>query len=245
MYRRVLDKCVLGRPGAQQQTDVILLGQFGACPGCRLRPSFCRELETLPNRREHGLIWGILAGFLLAFPVIGLTGYLYLRYGNVPVAVADKPFPDEEQIVHLALDARINRQTQSSPIQPTPENLLAGAHVFASQCAFCHGAPGEDSAIGHNEYPQAPQLWVKHTHGDVVGVSDDPAGETYWKVANGIRLTGMPAFDHALNETEMWQVSLLLAGADKPQTPEVLAAMRHSVAEFAHPERDNNGNGVK
>jgi len=27
----------------------------------------------------------------------------------------------------------------------------------------------------------------------VVGVSDDEPGETYWKVANGIRLTGMPA----------------------------------------------------
>jgi hypothetical protein len=46
-------------------------------------------------------------------------------------------------------------------------------------------------------------------------VTDDPAGETYWKVANGIRLTGMPEFKHSLNDTQMWQVSLLLANADK------------------------------
>ena len=46
-------------------------------------------------------------------------------------------------------------------------------------------------------------------------MSDDPVGETYWKVANGIRLTGMPSFDKVLNETQMWQVSLLLANADK------------------------------
>jgi mono/diheme cytochrome c family protein len=34
-------------------------------------------------------------------------------------------------------------------------------------------------------------------------------------VANGIRLTGMPAFKHVLSDTEMWQVSLLLKNADK------------------------------
>jgi thiosulfate dehydrogenase len=46
-------------------------------------------------------------------------------------------------------------------------------------------------------------------------VTDDPAGETYWKVSNGIRMTGMPSFHQSLSETQMWQVSLLLANADK------------------------------
>ncbi|HMC58879.1 MAG TPA: hypothetical protein VKJ01_06795, partial [Candidatus Solibacter sp.] len=47
------------------------------------------------------------------------------------------------------------------------------------------------------------------------GVTDDPAGETYWKVANGIRLTGMPGFSGSLSTEQMWQVSLLLSNADK------------------------------
>jgi hypothetical protein len=46
-------------------------------------------------------------------------------------------------------------------------------------------------------------------------VSDDPVGETYWKVANGIRLTGMPGFTGSLTTYQMWQVSLLLANSDK------------------------------
>lgn len=46
-------------------------------------------------------------------------------------------------------------------------------------------------------------------------MTDDEPGETYWKVANGIRLTGMPGFNQQLSTTEMWQVSLLLANADK------------------------------
>jgi mono/diheme cytochrome c family protein len=47
------------------------------------------------------------------------------------------------------------------------------------------------------------------------GVTDDPPGETYWKVANGIRLTGMPGFSQSLSPTEIWQISLMLANADK------------------------------
>ncbi len=190
------------------------------------------------DRRSHGLLLGLLSGFLLAFPVVGGAIYLYIRYGHPPVAVSDKPFPDEAAIIHIPLNARIDREIQTSPIAATPENLLSGAHIYASQCAFCHGSPGNDSGIGTNEYPSAPQLWKKHRHGDVVGVSDDPAGETYWKVANGIRLTGMPSYQHNLSETEMWQVSLLLAQAEKPQLPEVASVLGSTVANFAHPEQD-------
>ena len=71
-------------------------------------------------------------------------------------------------------------------------------------------------------YPDAPPLWESHHNGDVVGVSDDPPGETYWKAANGIRLTGMPAYKDILSDTQLWQVSLLLANANKPLPPAAL-----------------------
>jgi hypothetical protein len=51
------------------------------------------------------------------------------------------------------------------------------------------------------------------------GVTGDPAGFTYWKVANGIRLTGMPAFTGTLYDVQIWQVSQLLAnGSRLPST---------------------------
>jgi mono/diheme cytochrome c family protein len=59
-------------------------------------------------------------------------------------------------------------------------------------------------------FPPPPQL----LNNDEM-VTDDPVGVTYWKVANGIRLTGMPGFSKSLSATQMWQVSMLLAGADK------------------------------
>jgi hypothetical protein len=58
-------------------------------------------------------------------------------------------------------------------------------------------------------FPKPPKLL------EGKGVTDDSPGETYWKVANGIRLSGMPSFSDSLSQTQMWQVSLLLANADK------------------------------
>jgi mono/diheme cytochrome c family protein len=70
--------------------------------------------------------------------------------------------------------------------------------------------PGqEQTPIAKGEFPKPPALFKGK------GVTDDPAGVTYWKVANGIRLTGMPGFKGSLTDEQMWQVSLLLANADK------------------------------
>jgi hypothetical protein len=58
-------------------------------------------------------------------------------------------------------------------------------------------------------FPKPPQLFRGK------GVTDDPASETYWKAANGIRLSGMPSFKTKLTETQLWQVSELLAHANE------------------------------
>jgi thiosulfate dehydrogenase len=100
-----------------------------------------------------------------------------------------------------------------------------GAKIYKADCAACHGTPGHDVSFAQHMYPVAPQLWKKHPKGNVVGVSDDEPGETYWKVANGIRLTGMPAFDHVLTDTQMWQVTLLLKNADQQLPDPVMAIL--------------------
>jgi mono/diheme cytochrome c family protein len=110
------------------------------------------------------------------------------------------------------------------PVQADEATFTAGAAVYHAQCAPCHGVPGRVSPFAKTMFPSAPQLFERH--GKHVGVSDDEPGESYWKVANGIRLTGMPAYKQVLNETEMWQVTLLLAHADQlpPGVQKLLAA---------------------
>jgi mono/diheme cytochrome c family protein len=104
---------------------------------------------------------------------------------------------------------------------------LAGAEVYKRNCAVCHGLPsGEKTAIANGMYPKPPQLF----HG--TGVTDDDAWESYWKVEGGIRMTGMPGFKGPLNETQIWQVAVLVKNADKI-TPAVRAALTEAVATAA------------
>ncbi len=162
------------------------------------------------------LLFGVILGLILA-PV---AVFAWLRWGHPPVAVTDPPLPFERQITHGPLNARIaSEMPGAAPIQPDEGNLVAGAEIYRDQCSACHGFYGKPSQFAPHMYPSAPQLWEKHRNSAVVGVSDDPPGETYWKAANGIRLTGMPSFKTLLTDTQIWQVSLLLANADKPLPP--------------------------
>ena len=163
------------------------------------------------------------AGVLVVLLLLPLLGWFYLRSGMIPVATAATPFPFERRITGIALRAIIQRDAPKTVALPTtPENLTGGAEVYKQNCAVCHGLPIQaKTSIAAGMFPPPPQLFQTDQM-----VTDDPAGVTYWKVANGIRLTGMPGFKKTLSETQLWQVSLLLANADKlpPATQQALVA---------------------
>ncbi|HZC66957.1 MAG TPA: cytochrome c [Candidatus Dormibacteraeota bacterium] len=154
---------------------------------------------------------GLLLGIVLGVLLVGAAIHFYFASGQAPVAVTAAPMPFERRYAHIALDAYLNRLAHPEPQTPADEtNFLAGAEVYKSNCAVCHGLPAQPkTAIAAGMFPKPPQLWKG------VGVTDDEAWETYWKVENGIRMTGMPGFKGALNEAQIWQVSVLLKNADK------------------------------
>lgn len=157
----------------------------------------------------------VVVSFLAGLVLLPLAIVLYLVYGKPPVATADEPFPLEAKIVKIPLHARIKAEMPAnSPVQATDDNLNAGASIYEDKCENCHGVTGEPSSIGDKMFPPAPQLWAKKKSG-AVGVSNDPVGAIYWKIKNGIRLSGMPAYEKVLTEQQLWQVTLLLAHANQ------------------------------
>ena len=181
-------------------------------------------MATSKSRAGSSGVLKFILGFVFAFVVLFVGVFIYFKFGKPPVATADKPFPFEAQIVKVPLNARIDREMEKPPFGTSEDVYETGAMAYKLQCAACHGVPGEDVAFAKGMYPHAPQLWKKHARGNVVGVSDDEAGETYWKIKNGIRLTGMPSFDHVLTTEQMWDVALLLKNADQ-QLPDPVMAM--------------------
>ena len=153
----------------------------------------------------------------------------YFLSGSAPVATDAPPMSMEKYLAKKALHAVLNREMPKTvPISTDEANYLAGAQLYKDNCAVCHGLPGQPAtAIACGMFPKPPELF----HGK--GVTDDEPGETYWKVVHGIRLTGMPGFRGALTDTQAWQVSILLANADK--LPESVKALLANLAPQTAP----------
>jgi thiosulfate dehydrogenase len=151
------------------------------------------------------------AGLIVGILLLPVCAFLYVWFGYAPVATAAPPLPLERTITRIALNARIKKEApKDSPVPANEANLLAGAKVYREYCAVCHGTAGEaKTATANGMFPAPPQLFKGK------GVTDDPVGETFWKASNGIRLTGMPAYRGSLSGDQLWQVSQLLANADK------------------------------
>lgn len=153
------------------------------------------------------MIKGLVIGCFLAAGIFAGGFFYYFASGMAPVATADPPMPFEKKLANISLDAHIEKQhiTQSS-IAADEATFLAGADVYKQNCAACHGLPGQPPTdYAATMYPKPTELFRGK------GVSDDPASESYWKAANGIRLSGMPAFKTKLTDTQLWQVSELVA----------------------------------
>ena len=139
----------------------------------------------------------------ITLPVAGL---LYLRFGYVPVAVDGPVIPFEELLAGAAVQARIARDAPTKAAFPaTEENIIAGARIYRERCVACHGLPGSTATPeAKGMFPPPPQFFEK-------AMGNEPVGQNYWIVANGIRLSGMPGYRAALSEEQLWQVTQFLA----------------------------------
>jgi mono/diheme cytochrome c family protein len=160
---------------------------------------------------------GVVATVL--FIVIG--GLTFVKMGGIPMETTSHPLPFEETIAKMAIRASFGNAAQDkSPIPADDTNLTAGAQLFITHCAVCHGTPGQPrSAISKGMFPPPPRLFKQ---GEMV--TNDPEGISYWKVTHGIRLSGMPGFESTLSETQRWQLAMLVKHADA-LPPAVLAVL--------------------
>jgi len=162
-----------------------------------------------------------LIGLIVGLLVLPVAFVLLVATGRMPVAASDSALPFEATVASAGLYARIRKEAPNRNVSEfAPSELVTGADIYQRNCAMCHGLPNQQvPPVGQGEFPRPPQLFTVDGR-----VSDDPPGESYWKVKNGIRLTGMPAFEKSLTDVQMWDVTALVARADNlpPQGMEAL-----------------------
>ena len=149
-------------------------------------------------------------GFITATVVLLLAGFCYVRFGFVDPR-ADIPVNSLESKIGMpALDASVDRRAPEikNPLPANDANLLAGMKIYQTNCASCHGdISRHDGMLAEALYPRAPQF--------IEDAPDMPENQNFYIIEHGIRLSGMPAWNKALNEQEVWQVTSFLSHIDK------------------------------
>jgi predicted CXXCH cytochrome family protein len=85
-----------------------------------------------------------------------------------------------------------------NPLKNDPADVAAGRELYREKCETCHGYDGGGkTTIGGNQYPRPPAL-----RSFAIQAASD--GELFYHIRNGIRNTGMPAWN--LPDRQIWQL---------------------------------------
>jgi mono/diheme cytochrome c family protein len=151
-----------------------------------------------------------ILGIVVTVLVLVLGGLGVALIGFVPTNANTTPPKLEQQVAMSALDASMERHAPhiNNPVPPTDENLIEGMKIYTMNCALCHGGiDRQPSALAKSFYPPPPSL--------ILDPLDDPEWHVFYAVRTGVRYTGMPAWDKALSEQDIWKVTAFLTRIEK------------------------------
>jgi mono/diheme cytochrome c family protein len=154
--------------------------------------------------------------------VVLVTGLALVRARTNGMSTRSEPMAVERLVAGLARRAALPRRARDAR-NPVPFSDGAWAESrehFADHCASCHANDGSgDTSIGRNLYPRAPDMRL-------AGTQDLTDGELYWIIANGVRLTGMPAWGAGGdNDMDTWKLVHFIRRLND-LTPEQLEEMK-------------------
>ena len=123
-------------------------------------------------------------------------------YGGLyDVATTKQHLQPTFSVMELAMRQSVRLRARDIVEPPLADERMAlrGAGCFRDRCVQCHGAPGVAQAdIGLAMQPLPGPLVDAQRHWR--------PRELYWVTKNGIKMSGMPAWEYHLGEDEIWAV---------------------------------------
>jgi mono/diheme cytochrome c family protein len=151
-----------------------------------------------------------ILGIVIAILVLLIGGLGLALLGFLPTRANSVPPEMERHIAMSALDNSVERHAPrvNNPVPPTDENLIEGLKIYTMNCALCHGGVDrQPSTFEKSFYPPPPNL--------ILHPPDDPEWHVFYLIHNGVRYTGMPAWDKTLSEPDIWKLTAFLTHVDK------------------------------
>lgn len=151
-----------------------------------------------------------ILGIVITILVLLIGGLGFALLGLMPTRANSTPPEMERHLAMSALDNSVERHAPrvNNPVPPTDENLIAGLKIYTMNCALCHGGiDRQPSTLEKSFYPPPPNL--------ILHPPDDPEWHVFYLIHNGVRYTGMPAWDKTLSEPDIWKLTAFLTRVEK------------------------------
>jgi mono/diheme cytochrome c family protein len=161
-----------------------------------------------------------IISFLIGLVLLPAIVFVTMLLGLWPSEATSNPSRVERTLARSSLQSYLARKSGGvlNPVKPTEETLLAGMKIYRMNCAGCHGDAGQPSLWGTKGfYPRVPQF------ADAPSQLKPP--EMFFVVKNGIRYSGMGAWNGMLSEDDVWKVVTFLSNL-RSLTPSVDEAWR-------------------
>jgi mono/diheme cytochrome c family protein len=146
-----------------------------------------------------------LIAIVVVFAIIVLAGALYERIVPGLSSARIEQSQVETTVATWLLHESVPKSAKerTNPLGSDPAEIAAGRDLFRQKCEVCHAYDGSGKTqIGAGEYPRPPPLRLA-----VAWISD---GEMFYHIRNGIRNTGMPAWD--MPDRQIWQLVAYIRG---------------------------------
>ena len=142
---------------------------------------------------------------LIGAIVVAVATTLLMRRG---LRATTEPSSFEKTLARTVRNLAIPRRArnEANPWKASSENLKEAREHFIARCAICHGSDGRgQTQMGTSLYPRVPDLLSPQTQ----NLTD---GEIHYIIANGVQLTGMPAWNlpHRETENDSWKLILFI-----------------------------------
>lgn len=158
-----------------------------------------------PASRRASLAARIAVGGALALVVAGAAGLGFIYSGVYDIAATSPHYDVTYKLLRTLMEQSIKRNARDvmAPDLEDPEKVHSGFKNFNAMCVTCHGAPGvAASEIGKGLYPAAPDL--------AKAAKAWTSAELYVIIKNGIKMSGMPAWEQSHSGDEIWALVAFL-----------------------------------
>lgn len=156
-------------------------------------------------RRHRTLFAGILAGWISAAAVGGITAAVVIELGLFDIAALSPHSLVVGWATHTTMihSVRINARAVHAPARFTDAEVHQGFKLYDKRCSFCHGGPGIPRERWTSGFMPSPPYLLDTAE------KWSPA-ELRFIVGKGIKMTGMPAWRLTLSDRDLWCIVAFL-----------------------------------